>query len=264
MERLYALSRSILLIGPSQPVPKQFAMQIAQSFSASAVALYDGRVERYIEPVRKISRIRRTTFGKPPARARFFATTPPTRWSLRFAWAANPSAASAFAARLFPIRRCRVSANLVAIGLERARAQEATSKAEAARQSDELKSTLLDALAHEFKTPLTSIKAASTALLSSNMLTAGPAARTDLDRGRRGGPAKRAGDRSHPDGAHRGRPRAPANGKVIQCSELIESVLDKLEPMVRERNIDVKLPPNLPAVWVDRELIEDRTAPTNR
>src|ERR1700686_3575877 len=60
--------------------------------------------------------------------------------------------------------------NLVAIGLERTRAQDAASRAEAARQSDELKSTLLDALAHEFKTPLTSIKAASTALLSSNTL----------------------------------------------------------------------------------------------
>src|SRR5205807_10356060 len=42
MERLYALSRSILLIGPAHPLPKQLALQIAQSFSASAVALYDG------------------------------------------------------------------------------------------------------------------------------------------------------------------------------------------------------------------------------
>ena len=39
-------------------------------------------------------------------------------------------------------------------------------RAEAARQSEELKSTLLDAIAHEFKTPLTSIKAAAGALLA--------------------------------------------------------------------------------------------------
>src|SRR6202795_3362261 len=42
MERLYALSRSILLIGPAQPVPEEVATQIARGFSASAVALYDG------------------------------------------------------------------------------------------------------------------------------------------------------------------------------------------------------------------------------
>ena len=56
--------------------------------------------------------------------------------------------------------------NLVAIALERVRTEEATNKAEVARQSEEFKSTLLDAIAHEFKTPLTSIKAASTSLLS--------------------------------------------------------------------------------------------------
>ena len=52
-------------------------------------------------------------------------------------------------------------ANLVAIGLERARGEEAATRAEAARQSGELRATMLDALAHEFKTPLTSMKVAA-------------------------------------------------------------------------------------------------------
>jgi two-component system sensor histidine kinase KdpD len=38
---------------------------------------------------------------------------------------------------------------------------------EAARRSDQLRTTLIDAMAHEFKTPLTSIRAATTSLLSS-------------------------------------------------------------------------------------------------
>src|SRR5262249_46961404 len=58
-------------------------------------------------------------------------------------------------------------AHLAAIGLERARAAEATTRAEAARESSELRATILDALAHEFKTPLTSMKAASSDLLAS-------------------------------------------------------------------------------------------------
>jgi two-component system sensor histidine kinase KdpD len=57
-------------------------------------------------------------------------------------------------------------ANLVAIGLERARGQEAANRAEAARQSGELRATVLDAVAHELKTPLTSMKAAAGDLLA--------------------------------------------------------------------------------------------------
>jgi two-component system sensor histidine kinase KdpD len=55
--------------------------------------------------------------------------------------------------------------NLAAIGLERARADEATARAEAARSSSELRAIVLDALAHDFKTPLTSMKGASSDLL---------------------------------------------------------------------------------------------------
>jgi two-component system sensor histidine kinase KdpD len=60
--------------------------------------------------------------------------------------------------------------NLLAIGIERVRAQEKAGRLEAARQNDELKSILLDAIAHEFKTPLTSIKVASIALLADHQL----------------------------------------------------------------------------------------------
>src|SRR5581483_170726 len=56
-------------------------------------------------------------------------------------------------------------AYLVAIGIERQRAVDEAARAEAARQSEMLKSALLDALAHDLKTPLTSIKAAATSLL---------------------------------------------------------------------------------------------------
>jgi two-component system, OmpR family, sensor histidine kinase KdpD len=54
----------------------------------------------------------------------------------------------------------------VAIGLERARAQDLHHQIEAARQSEQLRTSLIDAMAHEFKTPLTSVKAATTSLLA--------------------------------------------------------------------------------------------------
>jgi len=57
-------------------------------------------------------------------------------------------------------------ANLVAIGLERSKAQELSHEIEVARRSERLRTTLIDAMAHEFKTPLTAVRAATSALLA--------------------------------------------------------------------------------------------------
>ena len=56
-------------------------------------------------------------------------------------------------------------ATLIAAAVDRMQAIELLSRTEAARESERLKSVLLDAIAHDFKTPLTSIKAAATSLL---------------------------------------------------------------------------------------------------
>jgi two-component system sensor histidine kinase KdpD len=57
--------------------------------------------------------------------------------------------------------------SLVAISIERASAVEKLSRTEAARESEQLRSVLLDSVTHEFRSPLTAIKASVTALLSS-------------------------------------------------------------------------------------------------
>jgi two-component system, OmpR family, sensor histidine kinase KdpD len=56
--------------------------------------------------------------------------------------------------------------SLVAISIERANTFEKLTRVEAARESDRLRSVLLDSVTHEFRTPLTSIKASAETLLS--------------------------------------------------------------------------------------------------
>ena len=56
--------------------------------------------------------------------------------------------------------------SLVAIAIERASTMEKLTKAEATRESDRLRSLLLDAVTHDFRTPLTAIKASAETLLS--------------------------------------------------------------------------------------------------
>jgi two-component system, OmpR family, sensor histidine kinase KdpD len=79
----------------------------------------------------------------------------------------RPWAAWRSSDRRLPAQMVHAIANLIAITIEKARALEDASHAEAARQSELLKSALLDSLAHDIKTPLTSIKAAVTSLLGS-------------------------------------------------------------------------------------------------
>src|SRR5207237_897508 len=70
---------------------------------------------------------------------------------------------------------------LVAIAIERARAVEQLGQTEAERQGERLKSALLDSITHDFRTPLTSMKAAVTGLLTSSNLGSAQV-RADLER----------------------------------------------------------------------------------
>jgi two-component system sensor histidine kinase KdpD len=166
MERLYALSRAILLTDATQPTAKQIAHQIANAFECPAVALYDrGANEIYLagpEAFPNIdARLRDSAIRSSVIREEEEAILiTPIRLG------GEPIGSLALTHAVLSEAALQSVLNLVAVGLEKARAQVEVNRAQVARQSEELKSTLLDALAHEFKTPLTSIKAVTTELLS--------------------------------------------------------------------------------------------------
>jgi two-component system sensor histidine kinase KdpD len=68
--------------------------------------------------------------------------------------------------------------SLIAIAVERANAVETLARSEGAREGERLRSAILDSVTHEFRTPLTAIKASITSLLSPTGLD--PADRQEL------------------------------------------------------------------------------------
>ena len=255
MEKLYALSRSILLIEPTRPEPKQLAMQIAQSFAADAVALYDRDSDKFFRAGPQDFHDSDGRLRQAALEGTLFRDEKAHSVVTSIRLGARPIGSLGIQGVALSDSALQGLSNLVAIGLERLRVQEAASKAEAARQSDELKSTLLDALAHEFKTPLTSIKAASTALLSSNALR--PEQQRELL-----SIVDEETDRLSvlvTEAIQMARIEA---GRVIlrreshSVQELVESVLNKLRTVVEDRKIQVNIAAGLPPVWVDGELIE--------
>jgi two-component system, OmpR family, sensor histidine kinase KdpD len=166
MEKLYALSCALLLTETVRPMAKQIARQIAHTFDFPAVVFYDrsrseihqaGREDLLgIEDLLRETALHSTMFRD---ESRQLLVT-----SVRLG--GEPIGSLAVKGGFISDTALQSLSNLVAVGLERVHAQEIANRAEAARQSEELRSTLLDAITHEFKTPLTSLKAATTALLS--------------------------------------------------------------------------------------------------
>jgi len=255
MEKLYALSRSILLIEPSHSVARQLAGQLAQVFGASAVALYDRETGETYRAGPEDFPDSGEAFHQAALEGTLFRNERAHTIVASIRLGAQPIGSLGLRDVALSDSALQGVANLVAIGLERARAQEAASKAEAARQSDELKSTLLDAVAHEFKTPLTSIKAASTALLSGSVPR--PEQQHDLiaivdqEADRLSALVTEAIQMARIEAG-----RVHLRRDLYPVSELVESVLNKMRSSIDERIVRVRIAPELPPVWVDSELIE--------
>src|ERR1017187_8546626 len=169
MERLYTLSRAILLTDTTQPTAKQIAHQIAHAFECPAVALYDRNShEVYVagpEAFPNIDAID-AKLRESAIQSSVLHEEGDEILITPIRLGGEPIGSLAVKHAFMSDAALQSLISLVAVGLEKARAQEEANRAQVARQSEELKSTLLDAIAHEFKTPLTSIKAVTTDLLS--------------------------------------------------------------------------------------------------
>ena len=144
----------------------------------------------------------------------------------------------------------------MAICLERANSQRAVTQAEVARRSEELKSTLLDAIAHEFKTPLTSIKAVTTDLLSGSPDALEPHQHelisiVDESTDRLSKLVTEAIQLARIEGGS-----FRLNPGVHFPSSLVIAALRQMKSVIEERRIEVHVPEGLPPVRVDAELIQ--------
>ena len=166
LERLYTFSRAILLIDNTDPFPKQLVQKLAGVFELSAAVLYERRTEEFYRAGPSDFEGLDDQLRDAALQGTSFADTQRNRVITAVRLGSEPIAGLAMQGVQMPDSVLQGIANLVAIGLERARAQDLASQIEAARQGEKLRATLIDAMAHEFKTPLTSIKAATTALLA--------------------------------------------------------------------------------------------------
>jgi two-component system sensor histidine kinase KdpD len=141
---------------------------------------------------------------------------------------------------------------LVAIAIERARAIEQLGQTEAERQGERLKSALLDSITHDFRTPLTSMKAAVSSLLAAHPSDAAQThelltiINEECDRLNR--LVEEAGEMAKLEAGEITLDLAP-----VPVEEIIHSALGHCNSALAGRAVDVRIAAQLPAVYADRE-----------
>lgn len=167
VERLYLFSQKLLGEGNVIRLMNAIPNHIVDCFEAGAAELFLPQKDKFYrsgygaaqidEELMKTAYIRDETTSDPTQPLHFI----PVRLGVK------PIGSLGISGAVLSRQTLDAISSLVAIAIERARAIEQLSETEAERQGERLKSALLDSIAHDFRTPLTSIKAAVTDLLAS-------------------------------------------------------------------------------------------------
>ena len=141
---------------------------------------------------------------------------------------------------------------LVAIAIERARAVEQLGQTEAERQGERLKSALLDSITHDFRTPLTSMKASVSSLLSGSNSDSAQSRELltiiDEECDRLNHLVEEAGEMAKLEAGE-----LTLDLAQVRIDEIIDAALAHCKSALAGRQVELRLSPNLPTVRADLE-----------
>lgn len=146
--------------------------------------------------------------------------------------------------------------SLVAISIERAGAVETLTRTEASRESEKLRTALLDSVTHEFRTPLTAIKLSVTTLLSTPQIEAD--GRKELltvineETDRLNHLVGEAAEMAQLDAQ-----QVELRRETYAVREVIEAGMERTRQALANREVKLQIPDSLPPVRVDLERIAE-------
>src|SRR5713226_7403000 len=256
MERLYKFSQELLGEGNVIQLMNAIPNYIVESFEAGAAELFLPQKEKFyrsgygaahLDEEKMKTSFLRDEMNIEAHQGLYFV---PVRLGVRAIGSLGISGARLSRQTLDAV------SSLVAIAIERARAVEQLSQTEAERQGERLKSALLDSVTHDFRTPLTSMKAAVTSLLSSGDVVV-PQAHELLsiineECDRLNHLVEEAAEMARLEAGEIELHFAP-----VSIGEIIQGALVQSKSSLAAREIDVRASAELPAVRADFERIVD-------
>jgi two-component system, OmpR family, sensor histidine kinase KdpD len=169
LQKLYDLSQNILLLDRQEAVEQPLVDLLRSTLGVKGVALwnvYKQRVSRSGECEMTDEEVCSTYFTETNSDDLLRGVSCRV---LRLG--TRPTGALVLSSHSLDVASINAAASLVAVALEREHSFSSEMSAEAARQSEQLRSAILDGLAHAFKSPLTTIRTASSGLLAIDTLS---------------------------------------------------------------------------------------------
>ena len=250
IERLYRFSQKLLETGNVIELLNRIPAQIVEVFEMGAAALFLANKQKVYRsgpgiPQLEVERLKAVVAREEPViDAANSLCLIPVRLGVR------PIGSLGISGAVLSRQTLEALGTLVAIAIERARAVEQLGQTEAAREGERLRTALLNSVTHDLRTPLTSIKASVTSLLSNPTLS--EAQRRELltiineesDRLNR-----LVGEAAEMSRLDAGEVALKLEPHTIE--EVVGAALEQCKSALGSRIVRVQVPPSLPRVRVD-------------
>jgi len=166
IEKLYEFSQRLLSAGNAIELLNEIPRLVVDSFEVGAAALFLSEKQKVYRSGLLIPQLEKERLQAVVAREEMQLDEEQSLCFVPVRLGVRVIGSLGISGRILSRQSLEAVGTLIAVAVERARAVEALGKTEAAREGERLKSALLDSITHDFRTPLTSIKASVTSLLS--------------------------------------------------------------------------------------------------
>jgi len=250
IERLYTFSRSLLESRNVMELLNRIPVQMVDAFEVGAVAIFLADKQKVYRSGPVVAQLDTESLKAIMAREEPVSDSTNGLCFLPIRLGVRPIGSLGISGQILSRQTLEAIGTLIAIAMEHARAMEQVGQTEAAREAEKLRTALLDAVTHALRTPLTSIKASVTNLLTNPSLA--PNQRQELlsiineesDRLNR-----LVGEASEMAQLDAGEVELKADANPID--HVITAALEQCRGSLGSRKVVVQVPPGLPRVRVD-------------
>jgi len=252
VERLYQFSRKLLGEGNVIQLMNAIPDYIVESFEAGAAALFLPQKDKFYRSGFGAAHLDEEKMKQAFSLDEFSCDTQQGQYFVPIRLGVRPIGSLGISGSQLSRQSLDAISTLVAIAIERARAVEQLGQTEAERQGEQLKSALLDSITHDFRTPLTSMKAAVSSLLSPLPSDATQThellsiINEECDRLNR--LVEEAGEMAKLEAGEIALDLAP-----VPVEEIIQAALGHCSASLGGRHVDLRIAPELPPARADRE-----------